>query len=381
MREKYDLVLFEDELGEAYHVLLSFFCLHWHAGETIKKRFNPKIYTTKEKGNSDIEHLFSWYNAPLRHEQVDRIDDETKERLRTGYGARKLATEVINSAFEWCYAVTGRTNSDPLPLLLKQETIFEVFRALLDYPYGFSEEDDGRKEGLRPYLEDLRPSYSPKYWLNRYLRETQKRKLPKGKDVTNIAVIHCRLHAASAVGRCMDDELLQYIAKAIQRANYRANYTNGARFSHVLLYGDFVEAEGRRMKKLVTTAFGNAVKEETYVQDMIDTSSMEVIYISRPWVPRGKEADGEDKEEKNSQVKKLWQKFRDSNFDPIFLQVKILAIWTILCKRYGPKICVVGHRSGFIEGAALIGIPVFYFNCERPPGHEKEESSLCTPIK
>lgn len=40
-------------------------------------------------------------------------------------------------------------------------------------------------------------------------------------------------------------------------------------------------------------------------------------------------------------------------------------MWTALCERYGEQICVIGHRSGFVEAAAMIGIPVFYLNNER----------------
>jgi hypothetical protein len=61
----------------------------------------------------------------------------------------------------------------------------------------------------------------------------------------------------------------------------------------------------------------------------------------------------------------LWQTFRIRHTDYLPLQVKTLSIWTALCTRYHPKLCVIGHRSGFIESAALIGIPTFYLNNER----------------
>ena len=381
LRNKYEFILFEDELGETYHVLLSFFCLLWNAGEDITEHFKPKIYTTKKKGLSEIEHLFTWYKVPLRHEQVPYIDEDAKESLRTGYDSRKLATEIITSAFGQCHSIGDITGDHALAPLMNQETIFEVFRGMLDHPYGLFEKEESSMEGLTLFRDYLRPSYSAKFWLNRYLRDTQKRKLPKRDDVTNLAVIHCRRHAASNVGRLMDDDLLKHIASAIQRANYRANYTHGVRFSHVLLYGDFVEAEGREMKGVIARAFENAAYEEKMGLNTTDAPLIEIMYISRPWLPRGKEDGREDDGENNPKVRELWTRFRDSALDPIPLQVKVVAIWTMLCKRYGPKICVIGHRSGFIEGAALVGIPVFYFNGERPPGHEKTGHILCTPTE
>jgi hypothetical protein len=51
-----------------------------------------------------------------------------------------------------------------------------------------------------------------------------------------------------------------------------------------------------------------------------------VLYISRPWLPRGKEDTGIDTNEKNDDVRQFWEKFRDPDFDPLPLQVKILAV-------------------------------------------------------
>ena len=85
-------------------------------------------------------------------------------------------------------------------------------------------------------------------------------------------------------------------------------------------------------------------------------------------------------------AEKLWTRFRDFNFDHLPVQVKIMAVWVALCYRYSPKMCVIGHRSGFIEAAALVGIPVFYLNNERgdiaKAGNGVEPGDLLwTPIK
>ena len=80
--------------------------------------------------------------------------------------------------------------------------------------------------------------------------------------------------------------------------------------------------------------------------------------MSRPW-QNNKEA------ETNKRLKPFWEKLNDLEFDWLPIQIKSLAIWVALCERYSPDICVIGHRSGFVEAAAFIGIPVFYLNNER----------------
>ena len=380
----YNFVLFQDELGEAYHVLLSCLYLRWHAGPGTGISITSTIYTTRDKGETEIEQLFAWYDIYLVHSKRAVIDKDTKKKLRRGSDARKLATGVITSAFERCRVMSDKKVDGML--LPDQETIFGVFRMMLDHPYGWSADN----KDLRVCNVDyFRPSYLAKYWVNRYLRCTQdNKKLPEEGDVTNLAVIHCRLYAASDDGRWMNDTLLKHIAQSIQRTNYRANYTNGARFSHVLLYGDFVEADGRKMKSTLERAFTNARVGEAFDEGTKEGESLrtkdgiiQVMYVSRPWLPRAHGKDGICKEETHQKVRCLWEQFRNPDVDHMRLQVKILAIWTMLCKRYGPKVCVIGHRSGFIEGAALIGIPVFYLNCERPKCHESAGDMLYKPTE
>lgn len=88
-----------------------------------------------------------------------------------------------------------------------------------------------------------------------------------------------------------------------------------------------------------------------------------VSLISRPWT--GSDADSEEDRKSHRAIFELWENFRDPAVDKLPIQVKVLGIWTALRERFGNKICVIGHRSGFIEGAGLIGIPIFYLNNER----------------
>lgn len=64
----------------------------------------------------------------------------------------------------------------------------------------------------------------------------------------------------------------------------------------------------------------------------------------------------------------------------------MLAIWVALHDQYAPNICVIGHRSGFVEAAAFIGIPVFYLTHEREKiaaaGNPTNRGNLLwTPVK
>jgi hypothetical protein len=108
--------------------------------------------------------------------------------------------------------------------------------------------------------------------------------------------------------------------------------------------------------------------------------NIHVSFICRPWVaPAVKpKSEGLSKAENRvftpkevkdrdfaTKVDEFWEKFRDFNIDRLPIQVKILSIWSALHRRYNGRICVIGHRSGFIEAAGLIGIPVFYLNNER----------------
>ena len=112
-------------------------------------------------------------------------------------------------------------------------------------------------------------------------------------------------------------------------------------------------------------------------QTMRDPPEFHVSFICRPWETFANDAeksteekrkayahlDPEEQQEHQEEEKKvhdLWKNFRDSEVDQLPLQVKVLGIWTALSERYGNQICVIGHRSGFVEAAGLIGIPIFY---------------------
>ncbi|KAL1852531.1 hypothetical protein Daus18300_012129 [Diaporthe australafricana] len=154
----------------------------------------------------------------------------------------------------------------------------------------------------------------------------------------------------------MDDVNLDHVASSIAEANSlsrqsKQRYATQA-FTHVILYGDFDYDEGC---KLVERVRGKLVKDKA-----VDVA-VHVSFISRPW---SKSSSG-NPTDLGKQVDKLWGQFRDFNVDRLPTQVKILGIWTALRERYDDRMCVIGHRSGFVESAGLLGIPIFYLNNER----------------
>lgn len=84
-------------------------------------------------------------------------------------------------------------------------------------------------------------------------------------------------------------------------------------------------------------------------------------------------------------VSEFWASFRDGRVDCLPIQVKVLGIWSALAERYTPNMCIIGHQSGVLEGAAIIGIPVFYLKNERSkmgikPKHSNSHSQTGTPV-
>ena len=212
-------------------------------------------------------------------------------------------------------------------------------------------------------------------------------KLPKAEHITRQAVIHIRGSGAKPpVGRIMVKDNLKHVTKSIVNANKVADVTEDPRFTHIMLYGDFDYAEVPSVIALVRKEVGLGV---------------EVLFVSSPWELRewtvfwpnpvlvGLAVTATLKELKHNKEKvdELWKKFRhfDSDFLPV--QVKTLAVWTALCERYHPNVYVIGHRSGFVESAGLVGIPIFYLNNERRiidkanKGSTKAGDLLWQPVK
>ncbi|KAL8819122.1 MAG: hypothetical protein Q9191_007800 [Dirinaria sp. TL-2023a] len=316
------------QIGEAYHVLVCGLLLRYHP-------FKMRVLFEEKEGIEQILDLFDWYKIDTKPEETNGLSNSSK----------KKATKVIAAAFRT--SITHRTPSGHVKY--NQPALFRHLRSELKTPGA----DLVKCRDLhRTYLQ---PTYAAKYWLNRYLSLTGQGKLPKKDDASRLAVIHMRGSSALTPGpRQMDSVNLKHVVESIAHANQLAQSANESCFTHIILYGDFDHSEVDERKRLVETAL-RRTKPSNKAENEV-----KLLFISRPWESNSIALQGKCKE-----VAELWRKFRDLSFDHLPIQVKILAIWTTLCERYDPKMCVIGHRSGFIEGAGFIGIPVFYLNNER----------------
>lgn len=375
------------QFGKAYHVLICQFLL--------KEVEDIKIHVGIKKGDqttSEIRDLFSWYRIPLLKDE-----DASKKHKATSV-SKKQATEIIAAAFrasndesEISKRLKGRK--------LGHHALFDHIRDSLNPLEPHLQKNPGnhrsfftwilpsshslpQSPSFIPSSRYFQPSYTAKYWLNRYFRLTgqfdtstpqtdRKSGMIKPGLDRKLAVIHIRRHAASNVGRLMDDQNLKHVVHSISEANklcrmssnrvFRSSNSESGNpesgshyatmaFSHVILYGDFDYREGQKLRKLV---------EGWLAEDM------HVSFISHPWKAASRKETSTKDDPIERKVDQLWAQFRDFNVDRLPTQVKILGIWTALRERYGDNICVIGHRSGFVESAGLLGIPIFYLNNER----------------
>ncbi|KAK7736323.1 hypothetical protein SLS63_003300 [Diaporthe eres] len=375
------------EFGEAYHVFVCRLLL----GASPQINISVKINSGNDSNGEDtsaIEDLFNWYQIPLVEDGHHSVGSDSKAK----------ATRVIAAAFRAANEADIDEGQGMWPNQLGQHALFEHIR-------------DGLG-ALVPTKESLKSigmptryfqlSYAAKYWLNRYFRLTkqfgEKKNrgfgMVKSSDVGRLAVIHVRLKTKSLIGRVMDDVNLGYVAKSIARANkscYKPCKPNdpGANqssrklnhrydtlpFTHVMLYGDFSYHKGSQLKELVEAKFAEAKPEH---------GTIHVSFISSPWDPEPDEPTEQEPTKRKPtelelQVDKLPTRGRDFNVDRLPTQVKTLGIWAALRERYDDRMCVIGHRSGFVESAGLLGIPIFYLNNERDKigaGHLKKGELL-----
>jgi hypothetical protein len=284
---------------------------------------------------TELKDLFNWYKIPLKPKQAENAAIHSKAE----------ATKIIAAAFR--SSSSGKHISEYLLHQLNTGSfISKICEALkVNMP-----------------LDYCLPSYVAEDWLNRYFWLTQKRELPKEDQVSRLAVIHIRRSASGFNGHVMNPQNLQHVAESIRRANEVANQAKEGLFSHIILYGDFDYDEVPDLKKLVGEHINSPAIEQ-----------VEILFISRPWESASINSDGMNGDVNTCE---FWKSFRDKEFDHIPIQVKILAIWNCLRVRYVHKVCIIGHRSGFIEAASFLQIPTFYLNNERltmdkevhPPG-------------
>ncbi|KAI0536806.1 hypothetical protein GGR58DRAFT_514308 [Xylaria digitata] len=113
-------------------------------------------------------------------------------------------------------------------------------------------------------------------------------------------------------------------------------------FSHITLYGDLSLEEAEGTIKKVENWLNNKKKLDMTIK---------ILYITFSWRANFKGEKGS-----------FLGGERGGDVDGIPYQVKVIGIYLALQARYGNKLCYIGARSGFLETAAFLGSPVFYYN-------------------
>ncbi|KAF4465134.1 peptidase m61 domain-containing [Fusarium albosuccineum] len=321
--------LAKNQFGEAFHVLICRLILEHSPGTVVGVEF--------EEDPGQFEQLFKWY-------KLDPLPGRTSEFSR---GSKAIATQVIAAAF--------RSFNSGMKTIFNQDQLFLAIREHLSQPL-----QPIQQVPLSISIPYPNPSETAQKYLNEYFRIANTR-LPDKSEAGRLAVIHIRGNPATPIGLVMDNENLKYVASSIKWANKACEAAGDKmiRFKHVMIYGDFTWDRGREMADALSRDIGDGVK---------------ILFLTPPW-----KNDGDDKKiesggkkkirDENKKMKeeihRLWEKFCKYESDFVPIQAKILGIWTTLCEQYHPNICVIGFRSGFVESAGFIGIPIFYLNNER----------------
>ncbi|OJH39965.1 hypothetical protein [Cystobacter ferrugineus] len=232
-------------------------------------------------------------------------------------GARTECTAYIAKAFE--------ANSK------KQEALHQYLR---DY---FSDKilEDVLKN---PYTKT---SSLSKYYINRYLSESSEildgpRKLPKAHEVGRIGLIFVRRAHTAGDGRMMTVENLRGVLDSLAQLNEslaRAGKAEEVLTSHVILFGDIKQDE---VQKLQRDFHGR----------------LRFIHLPSPFFETNSEA--------LKALRGVGAYAEFSDYAP--LEAKLFSIFIALRERYGSRLFGVGFRSGTLDGAGFLGIPVFYFD-------------------
>ncbi|KAF4996357.1 hypothetical protein FDECE_12501 [Fusarium decemcellulare] len=318
--------LAKNQFGEAFHVLICRLILEHSPGTLVGVEF--------EEDPGQFEQLFKWY-------KLDPLPGRTSEFSR---GSKAIATQVIAAAF--------RSFNSRMKTIFNQDELFIAIRKHLSQPI--------QRVPASISISYPKPCEKAKKYLEEYF-SISNTCLPNKSDVGRLAVIHIRGDPATPIGLVMDGENLKYVASSIKWAN-KACEAAGRKmipFTHVMLYGDFTWDRGREMAGSLSRNIGDGVK---------------ILFLTPPWKNNGddkkinyggKKKISEENEKMKENIYKLWEKFWEYEQDFFPIQAKVLGIWTTLCEQYHPKICVIGFRSGFVESAGFIGIPIFYLNNER----------------
>ncbi|KAF2716980.1 hypothetical protein K431DRAFT_298182 [Polychaeton citri CBS 116435] len=356
--------------GEAYHALVC--ALLWPTGSKVlyddeTTGMNPapsvqEIAIRKAKSHQQLLFL-SFYNI----KKVEKIPADQRAAMHE-------ATEAISAVFRLPTKDDLRTSKKNVD---HQAKIFDFINKTLNGPLPQTKSAD-----ILKYTSAI---WIAKFWLDRFLKLTKQLPnpaaapnlhesqaylgLPKSKPGTKVAMIFVRFAPATPVGKIMDLANLERCVRCVVAANRLARLASPPEsvFTHILFFGDIDYRRGRGLSELVRDI-------ENPILENDGGSALVTLYITSPWDLNPVNMTGlNDEEQRVAQaVSQYWQCFRaepNSIFgaqgtvtENVPLQTKIYAMFAALRQRYGDNICAIGFRSGFIEGASFLGIPVFYLN-------------------
>ncbi|WP_224243818.1 hypothetical protein [Hyalangium gracile] len=306
--------------GETYHGLIAAL-ISPSVQVVIGTEGSPKAASAAQKE-------FLYYYLP--HEQI--VKDS-----KSAASSREECTRLIARFF--------KAN------LLVQDEIHASFR---DY---FS--DRALSTAIKnPYVE---VSYLSKFYINRFLTEANdntKTKLPKASAVNLIALVFVRRGHEAGDARAMTPQNLAAILEGFKTANAaeapkkgtataadaKSEFKpSGKAITHVILFGDIGRLEVAKL-------------QETYAPEK---GGFTFIHLPSPFF--------EDPDVKSSASSQAMQAFRGVGIfgekpDHAPTEAKMMAIFIALQERYGDKLFGVGFRSGTLDGAGFLGIPILYFD-------------------
>ncbi|KAF2421481.1 hypothetical protein EJ08DRAFT_738176 [Tothia fuscella] len=190
-------------------------------------------------------------------------------------------------------------------------------------------------------------------YLERFLEHSKQKPLPAPKADESVLLLYYRCVEKDTSGRNMflkdkkgkQFQNFQACLDAVEEANHIKGVKKTRTFKHVIIFGDFS----------VSTDLKEQLKGKS--------SDISYYYIPQPWKVT------KDERPAPTEERYFWSHFRREKESPAFeiedgvpLQVKNLGLFMALQDLYQDKVCCVGYRSGFLDGAAFIGMPVFYFD-------------------
>lgn len=206
------------------------------------------------------------------------------------------------------------------------------------------------------------PSYLAKVWIDAVFRASGQSPagippLPAADDRAAVIYVRKQLDTKATDGRYMENPVIGLCFNAIAEANLKGTTERGTPNQHpqpfkiVILYGDVDSSSQAVYQKMAEASVTNTAK----TLNLPDSPAVQfkVYLLSNPF----------SETEKNAKVTPIWNQFRKSIYnDRCPKEVKALAFYLALRDVYQEHMICIGFRSGTLDGAGFLGIPICYFD-------------------